>query len=47
LQISKQVLENYDTGIEIDNDSDIDDLVEDYLSYNTVYVETIPTAQAI
>jgi len=47
LQTSKQVIENYDTGIEIDNDSDIDDLVEDYLSYNTVYVETIPTAQAI
>jgi hypothetical protein len=38
LQTSEQVMENYTTDIELDDESDINELVEDYLSYNTTYV---------
>jgi hypothetical protein len=38
IQTSEQVMENYTTDIELDDESDINELVEDYLSYNTTYV---------
>jgi len=38
VQTSEQVMENYDTDIELDDESDIDDLVEDFLYDKTNYI---------
>jgi hypothetical protein len=38
LQTSEQVMENYTTDIEIDDESNIDELVEDFLYDNTTYI---------
>jgi hypothetical protein len=38
LQTSEQVMENYTTDIELDDESDIDDLVEDFLYDKTNYI---------
>jgi hypothetical protein len=38
IQTSEQVMENYDTDIELDDESDIDDLVEDFLYDKTNYI---------
>jgi len=38
LQTSSDVMNNYDTGIEIDDESEIDNLVEEFLYENTTYI---------
>jgi hypothetical protein len=38
LQTSEQVMENYTTDIELDDESDINELVEDYLYDKTSYI---------
>ena len=38
LQTSEQVMENYDTDIELDDESDINELVEDFLYDKTSYI---------
>ena len=38
VQTSEQVMENYDTDIELDDESDINELVEDFLYDKTSYI---------